>query len=68
MTYKGYIGQVELDDENHIFSGTVINVRDVITFHGESVQELESELQASVNDYLAWCMEDGGGPSGIAGL
>lgn len=62
MTYKGYIGQVEFDDENHIFSGTVINIRDVITFHGESVKELEAEFRASVDDYLAWCAEDGVAP------
>ena len=42
MNYKGYIGQVEYDDENRIFSGSVINTRDVITFQGESVQELEN--------------------------
>ena len=32
MNYKGYIGKVEYDDENDIFTGSVINVRTVITF------------------------------------
>ena len=59
MNYKGYIGQVEYDDENRIFSGSVINTRDVITFQGESVQELENAFHESVDDYLAWCHEDG---------
>ena len=59
MDYKGYIGQVEYDDENRIFSGSVINTRDVITFQGESVQELENAFHESVDDYLAWCREDG---------
>lgn len=59
MNYKGYIGQVEYDDENRIFSGSVINTRDVITFQGESVQELENAFHESVDDYLAWCREDG---------
>ena len=59
MNYKGYIGQVEYDDENRIFSGSVINTRDVITFQGESVQELENAFHESVDDYLAWCRKDG---------
>ena len=59
MTYKGYIGVVEYDDEAHIFSGSVVNTRDVITFQGESVSEIEAAFKESVDDYLAWCAEDG---------
>ena len=59
MNYKGYIGKVEYDDENRIFTGEVINTRTVITFHGDSVDELEKEFHASVDDYLDWCKEDG---------
>ncbi|MCR4762560.1 MAG: type II toxin-antitoxin system HicB family antitoxin [Lachnospiraceae bacterium] len=59
MNYKGYIGNVEYDDEAHIFSGTVINTRTVITFQGTSVDELETEFRNSVDDYLEWCKEDG---------
>jgi predicted HicB family RNase H-like nuclease len=59
MNYKGYIGQVEYDDEQHIFSGSVINTRDVITFQGETVRELEKAFRESVDDYLTWCREDG---------
>lgn len=40
MNYKGYIGEVEYDDEAKIFFGTVINTRTVITFQGTSVEEL----------------------------
>lgn len=59
MNYKGYIGKVEYDDENRIFTGSVINTRTVITFHGSSVDELEKEFITSVDDYLDWCEEDG---------
>lgn len=40
MNYKGYIGHVEYDDENKIFTGEVINTHSVITFHGSTVAEL----------------------------
>ena len=59
MNYKGYIGKVEYDDENHVFTGSVINVRSVITFQGSTVDEIEKEFGASVDDYLEWCTEDG---------
>lgn len=59
MNYKGYIGSVGYDDENRVFTGTVINTRAVLTFHGSSVDELEREFRTSVDDYLDWCAADG---------
>lgn len=32
MNYKGYIGKVEYDDENRVSTGTVVNIKTVITF------------------------------------
>ncbi len=62
MTYKGYIGQVEFDDESNVFHGEVINTRDVITFQGQSVTELRHAFIDSVDDYLAFCAERGEKP------
>src|SRR5690349_14335790 len=55
MTYKGYEAVVEFDEEAGVFSGEVINTRDVITFQGRSVEELKRALQDSVEDYLEFC-------------
>lgn len=52
MDYKGYVAVVNFDEEAKIFSGEVVNTRDVITFQGESVSELEKAFQDSVDDYL----------------
>lgn len=62
MTYKGYLGNVEYDDDAKIFAGTVINTKTVITFQGTSVQELEDEFRNSIDDYLEWCKQDGVAP------
>ena len=59
MNYKGFIGAVEYDDKARIFSGEVINTRTIITFQGTTVDEVEKEFRASVDDYLEWCKEDG---------
>lgn len=62
MEYKGYIGKVEFDDEANLFHGEVINLRDVITFAGETVQELRHAFEESIEDYLAFCAERGEEP------
>jgi len=62
MTYKGYIGQIDYDDEADIFHGEVLNTRDVITFQGRSAEELRAALADSVEEYLAFCAELGKSP------
>jgi predicted HicB family RNase H-like nuclease len=62
MEHKGYFAKVEFDDEANIFHGEVINLRDVITFQGESVKELKEAFRDSVDDYLAYCAERGEAP------
>ncbi|WP_041304338.1 type II toxin-antitoxin system HicB family antitoxin [Kyrpidia tusciae] len=62
MEYKGYQARVEFDDESGVFHGEVINTRDVITFQGQSVEELRQAFRDSVDDYLAYCAERGEEP------
>lgn len=62
MEYKGYIGKVRIDDEASILYGEVINIRDVITFAGVSVEEVQQAFRESVDDYLAFCAERGESP------
>jgi predicted HicB family RNase H-like nuclease len=62
MEYKGYFARVEFDNEANIFHGEIINVRDVITFEGESVDELRKAFTDSVEDYLEFCAERGEDP------
>jgi predicted HicB family RNase H-like nuclease len=62
MEYKGYIGDVEFDAEAGILHGDVLNTRDVITFEGQTVKEIETAFKDSVDDYLEWCKQDGVSP------
>jgi predicted HicB family RNase H-like nuclease len=62
MKYKGYEGTVKFDEEAGIFYGEVINTRDVITFQGTSVKELQKAFRDSIDDYLAFCEERGEEP------
>ena len=62
IEYKSYIGNVEFDDEASIFHGEVINLRDVVTFQGETVKQLRKAFQDSIDDYLEFCDERGETP------
>ena len=55
MQYKGYIGKVEFDPDAKILHGEVIGIRDVVTFQGGSVKEVEKAFRDSVDDYLIFC-------------
>jgi predicted HicB family RNase H-like nuclease len=59
MSYKGYEAVVDYDPDADLFHSEVINLRDVITFQGRSVDELKQALADSVEDYLAFCCERG---------
>ena len=62
MKYKDYIGHVEYDDKAKVFHGEVIGLKDVITFQGLTVDELELSFRDSIDDYLSWCKERGEKP------
>ena len=62
MEYKGYLGIVEYDPDAKIFHGDVINTRDVITFQGTTVKEIEEAFRDSINDYITWCEDEGVNP------
>lgn len=62
LEYKGYIGTVEFDAVARIFHGEIVNTRDVITFQGVSVDEIENAFKDSVDDYVEWCLSEGVAP------
>ena len=57
LKYKGYTGYVEFDEESGIFHGEVLDLRDVVTFQGKSVEEIKKAFRDSIDDYLEFCKE-----------
>lgn len=62
MQYKDYVAKIDFDEDANLFHGEVINIKDVITFQGQSVKELKKAMEDSVKDYLAFCKERGESP------
>ncbi|MGK7944193.1 MAG: type II toxin-antitoxin system HicB family antitoxin [Microcystaceae cyanobacterium] len=63
LTYKGYTGQIEIDTEHKMLFGRVIDIKDVITFQGETVEEACQAFKDSIDDYLEFCEELGETPN-----
>ncbi len=55
MKYKGYEAIVEYDELDRLFTGRVMNTRDILAFDGESVDELEQSFHAVIDEYLEDC-------------
>jgi len=62
MMLDGYEARIDFDEEIDLFHGEIINLRDVITFQGRSVDELKAAFADSLTDYIAFCEERGEDP------
>ena len=63
MKYKGYEAVIEYDEVDRLFFGRVINTRDVISFDGTTVEELQQSFEAVINEYLEDCKQEGKEPN-----
>lgn len=63
MMYKGYAARIDYSDDNGCFVGRVAGIRDLITFHGETVAELRRAFEEAVDFYLTTCAERGETPN-----
>jgi predicted HicB family RNase H-like nuclease len=53
MSYKGYTASMVFDAEDKVIVGRVLDIDDIISFHGGSVTEFESSFHAAIEGYLA---------------
>jgi predicted HicB family RNase H-like nuclease len=62
MTYRGYTASVAFDDRDDLFVGRILGIRSILSFHGETVQELRAAFEHAIDDYLLECEEAGVAP------
>lgn len=60
--YRGYTASLEFDPDDNILVGRVLDIDDIIVFHGESVAEFTQAFHTSVDDYIAACEKLGQAP------
>ena len=59
MTYKGYLGSVAFSEKDNVFFGKIEGINGLVNFEGESVRELTEAFHEAVDDYLAFCKDEG---------
>lgn len=62
MRYKGYAARIGYSDEDGLLIGRVVGIRDIITFHGNSVDDIRTSFQEAIDFYLETCAERGEKP------
>lgn len=61
--HKGYVGVIDtFDDDLGIMSGTVLGIRDVLYFEGETLREVKASFLRVVDSYLQLSHDEGIAP------
>jgi len=55
LTYKGFIGSVNFSTDDNVFFGKLEGINDLITFEGETVQELKNAFYYMVDKHIKDC-------------
>ncbi len=59
LNYRGYFGSIAFSAEDMVFHGKVIGIKSMLSYEGESAQELVSDFQNAVDEYLEQCASMG---------
>ena len=59
LKYKDFIGSVAFSETDNVFFGKIEGIDGLVSFEGESVSELTNAFHEAVDDYLAYCAEEG---------
>jgi predicted HicB family RNase H-like nuclease len=62
LRYKDYVARIDVDIEAKALHGRVLGLRDVLSFYGKTFEELEANFHATIDNYIAWCEEEGVAP------
>ena len=62
MQYKGYSARIEFSAEDGCLVGHVLGIRNIISFHADSVDAIETEFHGMIDFYLDCCRKNGEKP------
>jgi predicted HicB family RNase H-like nuclease len=55
LTYKDYIGSVHFSAEDEVFYGKIEGIDDIVSFEGNTVNEIKKAFMGAVEDYIQTC-------------
>jgi len=59
LTYKGYTGTIDVSIEDGCLHGQILFIDDIITYEGNTVDDIKTSFEEAVYRYLAYCKETG---------
>ncbi|MEO0405974.1 MAG: type II toxin-antitoxin system HicB family antitoxin [Cyanobacteria bacterium P01_A01_bin.135] len=62
LTYKNYTAEVKADTDAGVLRGQVLDIKDTITFEGNTLSEAVQDFRRAIDDYIAFCEELGQSP------
>ena len=62
LKHSGYTARVEFSAEDRVFFGKLDDITDLVSFEGNTVEELENAFREAVEDYLVLCNATGKQP------
>ena len=62
LTYNDFIATVKYSDEDEAFIGRIEGINSVVSFEGQTIQELKSAFREAVESYLDFCARKGIAP------
>lgn len=62
IEYKGYKTHIQYSKEDNVFWGSIININDHVSFHGETLEEAKNAFIEAIEDYIEFCKDLGKEP------
>ncbi|WP_159289688.1 hypothetical protein [Tenacibaculum maritimum] len=59
LKYKGYFGSIEIDFNENILFGKIIDIDDLVNYEAKTPSELKKVFFEAVENYLDTCKEIG---------
>ena len=59
LDYKDFVGSVNFSGGDDVFFGKIEGINALVTFEGQTVQELKKAFHDAVSDYLELCKAKG---------
>ena len=60
--YKDFYARFEFDVDDDVFVGRLVGIRDVVSFHADTVDGLKAAFVEAVDDYLDACKQENKAP------
>ncbi len=54
FSHRGYTGSVEYSDEDKVYFGKILNIKDLVSYEAETPSKLKIEFEDAVDDYISY--------------